>query len=355
MALSAPVEGSDVLSPAYQAVVRRYQSGDREGAVAEAGAWPERRLRDEMTALRALWQEAQACDRCLAADTWERFPVRAALMLHSDSAQQARRNGQPPRLQESAAVEVARLLKDDAAHRAFARRWYEAMAGLAQGENRWDEALEWAGRGLRDFPDSADLLLVLGSIEETVGAQASFLETHETLVDPNTRRSRSELLQRREVHEHLEKAHRALRAVVAADPTLLGARLRLGRVAWRLGETAEARSALEEVLSRGPDASTAFLAHLFLGRIDEDAGRLEDAARSYGVALALVPSAQSARFALSHVRLRSGDTPGARAEVEKSVGAARRRPGPDPLWLYPWGPSVGVEDRLDALRRETAP
>ena len=64
----------------------------------------------------------------------------------------------------------------------------------------------------------------------------------------------------------------------------------------------------------------------FLGRIDEDAGHLEDAARSYGVALALVASAQSARFALSHVRLRSGDTPGARAEVETSVGAARRRP-----------------------------
>jgi hypothetical protein len=65
-------------------------------------------------------------------------------------------------------------------------------------------------------------------------------------------------------------------------------------VAWRLGETAEARSALEEVLSRSKDASTAFLAHLFLGRIDEDAGRLEEAARSYGVALALVATAQSA-------------------------------------------------------------
>ena len=54
----------------------------------------------------------------------------------------------------------------------FVRRWYDAMAGLAQGESRWDGALDWAERGLRDFPDSAELLLVLGSIEETVGAQA---------------------------------------------------------------------------------------------------------------------------------------------------------------------------------------
>ena len=67
-----------------------------------------------------------------------------------------------------------------------------------------------------------------------------------------------------------------------------------------------------------------------------------------------VTATRVAPRALSHVRLRSGDTPGARAEVEKSVGSAGRRPQPDPLWLYPWGPSVGVEDRLEALRRETA-
>jgi hypothetical protein len=39
--------------------------------------------------------------------------------------------------------------------------------------------------------------------------------------------------------------------------------------------------------------------------------------------------------------------------MEKSIRAVGRRTQPDPLWLYPWGPSVGVEDRLDALRRET--
>jgi tetratricopeptide (TPR) repeat protein len=244
------------------------------------------------------------------------------------------------------------MLKDDPTHRAFARRWYEAMAGLAQGENRWGEALDWAERGLRDFPDSAEMLLVLGSIEETVGAQAVPSLSREALVDPNTRQTRSNILHLREVREHLEKAHRALRSAVAADPTLLEARLRLGRVAWRLGETGEARSTLEEVLSRKPDAATAFLAQLFLGGIDEDAGRLDDAARAYGAALALVASAQSARLALSHVRLRQGDAATARAEVEKAVGSAGRRPQPDPLWLYPWGPSVGVEDRLEALRRE---
>lgn len=380
----ASAQRPDAVSPAYESVIRRYQSGDREGAIADMSLWPERRLRDEMTALRALGQEARACHRCTAADRWEKTPVRAALMLHSDCAQGARRDGSPQRLQgsvavdvaslmkddpsqrafarrlqESAAAEIALLMKDDPSHRAFARRWYEAMASLAQAETRWAEALAWAERGLREFPDSIEMLLVQasieetqGSIEETQGATAAVRERNETLVDPNARRSRAELLHRRQVRQQYETAARSLRSAVAADPSRPEARLRLGRVAWRLGETAEARSALLDVLGRQPDASTAFLAHLFLGRLDEDAGRLDDAAASYEAALAVDPRSQSARLALSHVRLRRGDAAGARAEVEKTVGSAGRRSQPDALWLYPWGPSVGVEDRLEALRLE---
>ena len=162
------------------------------------------------------------------------------------------------------------------------------------------------------------------------------------------------MLQRRQVREHFESAQRALRAALAVDGSVPELRLRLGRVAWRLGDAAEAQSALLDVLARKPDGATAFLAHLFLGRLHEDAGRLDDAAASYEAALALDPRSQSARLALSHVRLRRGDAAGARAEVEKTVGSAGRRPRPDALWLYPWGPSVGVEDRLEALRGEAA-
>jgi tetratricopeptide (TPR) repeat protein len=108
------------------------------------------------------------------------------------------------------------------------------------------------------------------------------------------------------------------------------------------------------VLARGPASRTGFLAHLFLGRIHEDAGRLDDAARSYEAALALDPHAQSARLALSHVRLRLGSPGVARREVEESVRDAGRRSQPDAYWLYPWGPSVGVEERLEALRQEAS-
>jgi tetratricopeptide (TPR) repeat protein len=358
----AIAQRSDGLSPAYESAIRRYDSGDRAGAIADMNAWPERRLRDEMTALRALWRAAQACHRCPDADAWERMPMRAALMLHSDCAQRSRHDGQSPQLQDSAAVEVASLMKDDPFHRAFVRRWYEAMASLAQSENRWDEALAWAQRGLREFPDSVEMLLVQASIEEmqgaieqTRGAPEAVREGNAPLLDPNARRSRAELLHRRQVREHFENAQRTLGQALAADASLPTLRLRLGRVAWRLGETAEARSAFLDVLARRPDAATAFLAHLFLGRLDEDAGRLDDAAASYEAALTLDPRSQSARLALSHVRLRRGDAAGARAEVERAVGEGGRRPQPDAFWLYPWGPSVGVQGRLEALRRESTP
>ena len=321
---------SGVLSPAYESVVRRYAAGDRQGAVANLADWPEGRLRDEFTALRALVQASLACPGgCGAANVWQRIPIEAALMLHSDAAQEVRGEGRLPRLHESAAVEIARLMKQDPSRRTFARRWYEAMAGLAQGENRWGEALEWAERGLEDYPDSAGMHLVLGSIEETLGARLGF-------------------------RAHLERAERALRSAVAADPSLVEARLRLGRVCWRLGETTEARSFLQDVLDRKPERETALLAHLFLGRLDEDAGRLDEATQAYEAALDLDPSAQAARIALSHVRLRRGDTASARAEAETALGFSGYRLRQDPFWLYPWGPSVGVEERLEALRREAS-
>jgi tetratricopeptide (TPR) repeat protein len=125
-------------------------------------------------------------------------------------------------------------------------------------------------------------------------------------------------------------------------------------VAWRLGETAEARSALEEALARSRDGGTAYLAHLFLGRLDEDAGHLDAALRSYEAALVLDPACQSARLAISHVRLRRGDAAGARHEVETAVSLGGHRPHQDRFWLYPWGRSVGVDDRLEALRREAS-
>jgi tetratricopeptide (TPR) repeat protein len=281
-----------------------------------------------MRVLGALREKARRALDPAALIVWRRVPVRAALMLHTDCARLGRRGeGDRPELHESLAAEIAGMLRDDEANQDFARRWYLVMAGLAAGENRWPDALEWTERGRRDFPNSTELLVAAGAIEEVHALQTGRAA-------------------------HVEKAREALRAALAADPSLSEAHLRLGRVAWRLGDDAEARSALEEVFTRNHTRGEAFLAHLFLGRVHEDAGRLDEAARSYEAALTLESNSQSARLALSHVRLRGGDAATARAEAQRALRPAGARLRPDPFWLYPWGPSVGVEERLEALRRE---
>ncbi len=337
---SASAQSGPPATP-YEEALRRYRSGDREGATAEVCTWPEGRLRDQVSALSAITRAAGSCPDCAA-----------ALMLHTDCAREARRGGGAAGPHESLAIEIAGLMKDDLVRRSFVVRWHGAMTGLAVGENRWDDAVTWAERGLRDFPDSGEMLLVLGSIEETLGTLGVAPAVSGTPTDLG--RGFPNVVPRTDPRDRLVKARRLLRAALDAAPGLQEARLRLGRVAWRLGEAAEARSALEQLLAARPEPSTVFLARLFLGRLQEDEGRLDEAARSYAAALALDPRCQSAHLALSHVRLRQGDSTAARREAEEAVKPAGYRQRSDPLWLYPWGAAVDAEERLAALRREAS-
>jgi tetratricopeptide (TPR) repeat protein len=152
--------------------------------------------------------------------------------------------------------------------------------------------------------------------------------------------------------EQLQAARKSLRAAIHADASLAEAHLRLGRVAWRMGDAAEARAELEIALARSAEPRTSYLAQLFLGRLEEDAGRFRDAAARYEAAVASSSGHQSGHLALSHARLRLGEAAAARREVELALAAAERKTERDPLWLYPWGPAVGVEERLEAMRRE---
>jgi len=361
VALIGPARGqSQPLSLGYEAVIGAYATGDRESALAEACGWGEARVRAESSALAAVWREARTCTRCPAALTWRRIPVKAALMLHSDCAQRARRDGRQPQLHESVAVELAQMLDDDAlagrgdaAHdRSFLERWYVAVAGVALADDRWADALAWADQGRREFPESGGILLGLGAIEERLGEQTRH-GVPWPLVGENPRETQANQLLRSQARAQLERALRTLRSAAAADASLAEAHLRVGRVAWRLGDASEARKALEQALAARPDRDTEFLARLFIGRLDEDAGRLEEAAASYQAALALDERCQSARLALSHVRQRQGDPAAARAEVEAALAAAGRRQQRDAYWDYPKGPAKGVEQRLEALRSES--
>jgi hypothetical protein len=161
LALPAAATGQPTaLSPAYAAAVEGYVSGDREDAVAAVCALAERDLREQVDTLRSLSKRARACAPCADAITWREAPLPAALMLHTDASLRRERGRLPARFHESVATALARLMSDDnPERRAFARRWYAVMAGVAQADNRWEDAFAWARRGLDAFPGAAELLL----------------------------------------------------------------------------------------------------------------------------------------------------------------------------------------------------
>jgi tetratricopeptide (TPR) repeat protein len=311
---------AQVLSPAYRTLVARYAAGERTQAADDLCGWSDSRVKKEVPT------------------AWGELPLRAALMLHTDCVRRAPVDRKLPGPHVNAAWSIARAMAKQPSLRAFARRWYEAFAELAQSEYRWGDALEWAERGLDDFPGSAALWLVRGSIQEMQALQAAQAQANLPhglgVVDP------------------LQAARKSLRAAIHADPSLAEAHLRLGRVAWRMGDTGEARAELELALARSTEPRTSYLAQLFLGRLEEDAGRFQDAAARYEAAVATGSVYQSGHLALSHARMRLGDRAAARREVELALASTSRKTERDPLWLYPWGPAVGVAERLDAMRQD---
>jgi hypothetical protein len=368
--LQAAVAPGQDLPPAYAALARRYAAGDRPGAVDELASWPEWRVKDlgrDLNLRAALAERPGPGQRCLLPDC-SAFPARAALLLHTDTAARRRASGASARLHDVAAVELARFLAaagaadpaapEARAGRAFVERWYVAVTLDAQQDARWSAALDWAERGLKPFPDSPDLLLAVASLEEVLAFQAVAPPDgglHPPPLDRIEREVGEERGRASERRRHLVRARQALDTALRAGPRRDDVRVRLGRVAWKLGDDAQSRAVLEPLAARSEaEPSLLYLARLFLGRLDEDEGRLEEAARSYEAAIATRVRSQAAGLALSHVRLRLGDAASARLRLEGAIRPAGYQAGSDPFWLYPWGAAHEANARLEALRREVS-
>jgi tetratricopeptide (TPR) repeat protein len=373
-------------SAPYTAAVRRYASGETTAAVAALRQWPETRVREEVSAIVAAAARCSAAGRqatdpeCQPASVWPGLSLSAALMLHTETA----RADASVEVHDRAALTLAELMAGFPALAPFSERWFGMRARLARAENRWDEATAWAERGVGTFPRSATLWLLLGSIEETLGTQEVSRRLEEVLFAPDPLGSRMRLLAtpekpveqpaarradtllmgsdslrkraaspaRQPPGAHLARAQQALRQALAVEPERTEARLRLARIAWWRGALAEARAELNRVLAAATDPGTAFLAQLFLGRVEEDAGQLAPALAAYQAAVTLQPPCQSARLALSQTRLRLGDRAGARHELEIALRHAGSRARPDPYWLYLAPPAGAAEEELAALSRE---
>jgi tetratricopeptide (TPR) repeat protein len=157
------------------------------------------------------------------------------------------------------------------------------------------------------------------------------------------------------MRDALGHAERRLRRALAADPHLDEARLRLGDVLLVLGRPKEAAAEIEAVLAKSADPDLLCPAHLFLGGMHEQAGRLADAIKSYRDALDLDPTGQTPNLALSAALDASGDAAGARDALERALAeAGDAHELAHPWWVFQLGQSKRLDALLEALREESA-
>lgn len=156
-------------------------------------------------------------------------------------------------------------------------------------------------------------------------------------------------LRRMERRRSLDVARKALREALALDPHLHDARLRLGRALALGGHPADARTEWQRVLEDSADPALLYMAHVFLGGLDEDGGDWKAASGHYRAAAEAVPGAQSARVRLSHALHRLGDPEGSQRELRVALVSTTRA---DPWLHYHCEPRRNLDALLAGLRAE---
>lgn len=346
-------------SPEYLNLVTRYAAGEHAAAVILLDGWNDDRLRCDLDNLQAAAVAVRRCRECEERLVFDRFSIRGAILLHADReiweqfgspvSEQPVSCRAGPQAQVVERLAAVLILVDPEA-KVFLRRFYVAMARRAHWSHCIQQAEQWARAGLKRLPKDGTLLLTLGIVLETT----AFL----TLVPaPRTANLGPQALRQFEVQTAQlgslwERVRRTFDDALAAAPDLREARLRLGRVLWRLNRPEPARACFEEVLSRSDDPDLVYLAHLFLGRIHEDQDHLAEAEKEYRAALAIRPLAEPAAVAVSHARLLMGDPEGAREALGSALGQVRLRTEVDPYKRYPMAHTREGETSLDELRRE---
>ena len=124
--------------------------------------------------------------------------------------------------------------------------------------------------------------------------------------------------------------------------------LRLGVLHLRLRHSEVARDQFEDVLKLTSEPFLVYLAHFFTGVVLEQQGDRAEAIRSYRAALAVMPRAQAASFALASLLF----VQDARDEAAQIVESAIQRPtAPDPWRGYQSGDFRLWPERISTLRK----
>ncbi len=325
----------------YVHMVGLYASGEEHSALALLGGWSQARIRQQREELSEAVVSIRKCPACPTRAAFLKFPTRAALLLHADRemleqfsppvSEQIAQCGTGPHATIVDHLASILLLIDPEAG-GFLRPLYLAVAQLAEWSHCFNESRLWARAGLRFFPKDANLLMAVAVAEET-GAFFVIPPAPRSLDQTPAVVRQTEALTAK-LRDQWHAARRAFEEVLLVSPDHAEARLRLGRILWRVERPDEARECFDKVLAKAGEAHIQYLAHLFLGRVLEDKRDWAAAEEHYRIALSMQPVSHVAAVALSHVRFLQGDLESARDTLDKGLEAAKTRTEFDPWVPY---------------------
>jgi tetratricopeptide (TPR) repeat protein len=233
-----------------------------------------------------------------------------------------------------------------ARHASLKRDIYIGIVWTLQTYRMLEALQQHLERTREQFPDDVMVRLALGSLEEVRGTAVEVNEAKPPtrgMVIPEVAWRR--LLQK----SHWEKAIEHFRAALKTDPSLVEARLRLGRVMRLRGQLKEARQELEAaaVSAResapvpmpafGPPMVVPYLSEMFLAEVIEEDGGAAEALTRYQDLVRHWPSCQSGLLALGRAYEARGDRQAALNALQPLFREQSKRACVDPWWTYNLG------------------
>jgi tetratricopeptide (TPR) repeat protein len=226
------------------------------------------------------------------------------------------------------------------------RRWYLAACAYML-RTRFIE-VDHFSRALELFPTDPDVLFLVASVHEY------FAGVRTQSVMRSMKGPRDVKFDIQEEGAELRLAEQLYKRALDRNPTLIEARLRLGRVLGLRGRHEEAVAQLrqgqtiEEPILR-------FYVYLFLGAEFEALGNGVEARQSYERAKAVAPTAQSPLLALSRLAEEAGDRAAARDLIERVLELPQVEPErADPWWVYEIVQAREVDGIVADLRQRVA-
>jgi tetratricopeptide (TPR) repeat protein len=261
--------------------------------------------------------------------------LRTAIVAHTDAAIRGRSASTPipwsPHL-STAQRYVERLAaktRDDP----VALQWWLTAIGAMHAQRNYAQAMTTARRARQVCGERPEFVFAIGVTNEL----AWVWEHEENFHSPFS--------------GSLDDAEKNYAQVLALDPALIEARIRLGRVRTLRGDTQSAARTLAAVPdSAGP--ALVYLARLFEGDALERQGSLAEARKRYDAAVRLRPQGQSALLALAYSEYQDGARPEAVGHVRETAANRVAADDSDPWFWYSLGLAWVANPAFAALRAE---